>query len=109
MRGESRPIRPPLLPLDSLERTLSSFEPCRESCVMLLCATYFALSDAFGSVHSPGRFFAAQQLKLMLAYIALHYEIRPLEKRPSNVQVSDFSFPPLEATLEVRRRRDGEI
>lgn len=55
--------------------------------------------------HSPGRFFAANQLKLTLAHIAMHYEIEPIEKRPANKWFVGSMAPPLGETLRVRRRK----
>jgi hypothetical protein len=54
--------------------------------------------------HSPGRFFASQQLKLTLAYIALNYEIKPIPSRPENKWFVGSSGPPLDATICIRRR-----
>ncbi|OCL01466.1 cytochrome P450 [Glonium stellatum] len=56
----------------------------------------------------PGRAFAAQELKALLALISLRYEIKPLTKRPNNMTFSEFSVPPLTATLSVRRRKLGK-
>ncbi|KAH8886988.1 cytochrome P450 [Thozetella sp. PMI_491] len=44
--------------------------------------TFLAFSH--GPNACPGRFFAANQLKLTLAHIALHYEIEPIAQRPAN-------------------------
>ncbi|EPE27439.1 Cytochrome P450 [Glarea lozoyensis ATCC 20868] len=52
----------------------------------------------------PGRFFAAQQLKLVLAYIAMNYEIEPVAQRPANHWFVGSSGPPLETTIRIRRR-----
>ncbi|KAF2139643.1 uncharacterized protein K452DRAFT_300184 [Aplosporella prunicola CBS 121167] len=70
-------------------------------------------SDAFvpfghGRHSCPGRFFAAQVLKLILAHITLKYDIQPLQKRPSNVYMSDFCAPPQKAILTIRRKVRGE-
>ncbi len=56
---------------------------------------------------SPGRFFAAHQLKIMLAYIMLNYDIKPLASRPPNEYFSDNITPSATATISVRRRRPG--
>ncbi|KAF2091838.1 cytochrome P450 [Saccharata proteae CBS 121410] len=66
-------------------------------------------SDAFvpfghGQHSCPGRFFAAQVLKLILAYITVHYDIEPLPTRPQNTYMSDFSAPSTTAKLRIRRR-----
>ncbi|KAG9233638.1 putative Ent-kaurene oxidase [Amylocarpus encephaloides] len=54
----------------------------------------------------PGRFFASQQLKIVLAYVATNYEIEPLETRPANNWFVGSSGPPLHATIRIRRRRN---
>ncbi len=54
---------------------------------------------------SPGRFFAAHQLKLLLAYIVLHYELQPREKVELKY-VTDFVLPPVKEKVLVRRRTD---
>ncbi|KAI6089470.1 cytochrome P450 [Hypoxylon rubiginosum] len=53
----------------------------------------------------PGRFFASSELKLMLAYIITHYNIEPLEQRPSNFWFGMNRIPPMKATIRVRRRK----
>ena len=55
---------------------------------------------------SPGRFFASQQLKLVLAYIALNYDIQPIACRPDNQWFVGSSGPPLGEKISIRRR-DG--
>lgn len=57
------------------------------------------------STSSPGRFFAANQLKLTLAHIALYYEIEPIAARPVNKWFVGSMSPPLGDTLRVRRRK----
>ncbi|KAI1850940.1 hypothetical protein JX265_007265 [Neoarthrinium moseri] len=52
----------------------------------------------------PGRFFASSELKLMLAYILLHYDFEMQEKRPENVWFGLQRVPPLKASLRFRRR-----
>ena len=41
-------------------------------------------------VCSRGRFLAAYELKLIVAYIAMNYDIEPLPVRPENAKFSDF-------------------
>ena len=53
--------------------------------IVLIFRTYTDLMHGY----SPGRFFAANELKAMLAYIVLNYDV----KLPEDKQVSD----PLEA------------
>ena len=54
---------------------------------------------------SPGRWFVAHQLKLLLAYIALNYDMQPLESRPPNRIFGDSIVPSSTATISVRRRK----
>ncbi|KAI1765975.1 cytochrome P450 [Hypoxylon sp. FL1150] len=53
----------------------------------------------------PGRFFASSELKLMLAYIIMNYDIEQLEQRPSNFWFGMNRLPPMKATIRVRRRK----
>ncbi|KAH7379865.1 putative Ent-kaurene oxidase [Cadophora sp. MPI-SDFR-AT-0126] len=52
----------------------------------------------------PGRFFASQQLKLVLAYIALNYDIQPITARPPNDWFVGSQGPPLDVRVCIRRR-----
>lgn len=52
----------------------------------------------------PGRFFAASELKLMLAYVLMNYDFEMLDTRPENVWLGMNRLPPMKATLRVRRR-----
>lgn len=56
-------------------------------------------------ISSPGRFFAAFELKAMLAYAILHYDLK-LEgtTRPANRWYALSIFPPSDARLLVKRR-----
>ncbi|KAI1345677.1 putative cytochrome P450 [Xylaria sp. FL0043] len=53
----------------------------------------------------PGRFFAAAELKLILAHAILHYEFEFLPKKPEGSWVGITRLPPLTATIKVKRRR----
>lgn len=57
-------------------------------------------------VRSPGRWFVAQQLKLLLAYVALNYDIQQLEgRRPLNRVIGDSMVPRRDTVIKVRRRQ----
>ncbi|KAI1082512.1 cytochrome P450 [Whalleya microplaca] len=58
-----------------------------------------------GSHACPGRFFAANQLKIALAHIVLLYEIEPIPRRPVNQWFFGHIGPPMSETLRVRRRK----
>ena len=56
---------------------------------------------------SPGRFFAANELKAMLAYIVLNFDIK-LEgdgKRPENIHWGPAVIPDLNARVLFRKRK----
>lgn len=79
--------------VDTLGKSLSQVEEVQTSNHLLTLCLF-----------SPGRFFAAQQLKLVLAHIAMNYEIRPIDTRPPNRWFAGSAGPPLEATIMIRRR-----
>ena len=54
---------------------------------------------------SPGRWLAAHQLKLMLAYMSVNYEIQHMAQRPANWVLGDVLIPSDTATMMVRRRK----
>ncbi|KAI0382415.1 putative cytochrome P450 [Hypomontagnella monticulosa] len=53
----------------------------------------------------PGRFFAAAELKLILAHALLRYDFEMLPERPKGSWVGVTSLPSLKATIRVRRRK----
>ena len=62
------------------------------------------LSFSHGRHACPGRFFVALEMKLLLAYMVMNYEIQPLKSRPPNVWIGSTSVPPMKAALKVRRK-----
>jgi cytochrome P450 len=65
--------------------------------------TFLAFSH--GPNACPGRFFAANQMKLTLAHIALYYDIEPLPQRPEGRWFVGSLGPPFDVMLRVKRRR----
>ncbi|RFU31892.1 hypothetical protein B7463_g4405, partial [Scytalidium lignicola] len=63
------------------------------------------LTFSHGKHACPGRFFAAAELKLMLAYIVTHYDVEPIVERPHNQWIAGSVIPPTKATIRIRRRR----
>ncbi|KAI1148836.1 putative cytochrome P450 [Nemania diffusa] len=53
----------------------------------------------------PGRFFAAAELKLILAHALLHYDFEVLPKKPEGSWVGITRLPPLTATIKVKKRK----
>lgn len=64
------------------------------------------LSFGHGRHACPGRFFAANELKLLLAYVVLNYDIEPLAVRPMGTWIAATALPPMRATIKVRRRKE---
>lgn len=66
------------------------------------------LAFGHGKHACPGRFFVQHELKMMLAYITMNYEIPYLAERPANQWIGSAVIPPPTATLKVRRRANVE-
>jgi cytochrome P450 len=52
----------------------------------------------------PGRFFAANELKLVLAHLVMNYDIEQLRTRPGNIWFGVNRVPPFKATIRIRKR-----
>ncbi|KAF2759882.1 putative cytochrome P450 [Pseudovirgaria hyperparasitica] len=59
-----------------------------------------------GKFSCPGRFFASNTIKIILAHLILHYDFRYPEGqgRPKNVCLHEYIFPDPEAQVEFRRK-----
>jgi cytochrome P450 len=68
-----------------------------------LSSTYHPFG--YGRHACPGRFFASNELKLMLAHVFENYEIEPLEVRPPYTRLGATLLPPMKATIKVRKIR----
>lgn len=71
-------------------------------------------SDSFlafghGKHACPGRFFASAEIKLMLAYIIMNYDVQPLLQRPKNQVIAGTIIPPMKAGIKVRRRKNARM
>ncbi|TBU42680.1 cytochrome P450 [Dichomitus squalens] len=63
-----------------------------------------------GGKHAcPGRFFAANELKTMMAHLVLNYDVKFAEegKRPTNVRFGPADLPSHNAQVLFRKRRRG--
>ncbi|KAF9002788.1 cytochrome P450 [Cyathus striatus] len=57
------------------------------------------------SIKCPGRFFAVNELKAMLAYIVLHYDVKiPTGIRPPNTWFQQYIIPNTKAKVMFRKR-----
>lgn len=52
----------------------------------------------------PGRFFVSLELKMLLAYMVMNYEVEPLATRPPNTWFGQNNLPPFKAKIRVKRR-----
>ncbi|KAK4166398.1 Ent-kaurene oxidase [Cladorrhinum sp. PSN259] len=57
----------------------------------------------------PGRFFVAHGIKMILAYMLHNFEMKPLKERPKPMWLGGTIIPPVQAQIEIRRRRKGEM
>lgn len=62
------------------------------------------LGFGYGKHSCPGRFFAAHEMKLLLAHLVQHYDVEELPKRPVQQTVMETKLPSNSATIRVRRR-----
>lgn len=62
------------------------------------------LTFGHGRSACPGRFLAVDMIKLITTYLITNYDVKPYPERPKNKWFADALYPPLDATLEVRRR-----
>ncbi|KAL4925061.1 cytochrome P450 [Aspergillus undulatus] len=65
------------------------------------------LGFGFGQHACPGRFFALNEVKLVVAQMLLHYDIEHIPKRPASVPIMWLNYPAPNATVRVRRRREA--
>ncbi|PMD30345.1 cytochrome P450 [Hyaloscypha variabilis F] len=63
------------------------------------------LSFGHGRHACPGRFFAATEMKLLVAYIMMNYDVKPLAVRPPNTYIAGSIIPPMKDIVSVRRRK----
>ncbi|TLS26874.1 hypothetical protein PpBr36_04795 [Pyricularia pennisetigena] len=67
------------------------------------CTSTEYMAFGHGKHACPGRFFAAAELKLMLAHVLLEYELEKIE-RPVGTWYGIMRIPPMSYELKIRRR-----
>ncbi|KAI0506203.1 cytochrome P450 [Xylaria bambusicola] len=65
--------------------------------------TYFFFS--YGRAACRGRWFATRVIKLFLAYLILHYDIKPLQGDIKKYEIADTQFYDSTAEMVVRKRK----
>ena len=60
--------------------------------------------------YSPGRFFAATELKVMLAHVILNYDVKMAngQGRPANWVFETMAMPDIKAEVMFRKRREAQ-
>jgi cytochrome P450 len=66
------------------------------------------LAFGHGRYACPGRFFAANEVKLLLGHALLSYDFEAVHERPKNTWIGLARIPPMKAVLRVRRRKDAD-
>ncbi|KAH8824882.1 cytochrome P450 [Flagelloscypha sp. PMI_526] len=56
----------------------------------------------------PGRVFAVQNIKLILAHLLLNYDIEPFAARIPNFSIGDINVVPVDAQMRIRKRAEKE-
>ncbi|TEB33115.1 cytochrome P450 [Coprinellus micaceus] len=83
------------------------FDPYRFK-IQLPTSTLHTLTFGYGKHACPGRFFAAQEMKLLVAYFLIHYDLKlenPDGKRPKNLWLNAFNMPSSNARVLMRKRK----
>ncbi|RAH70348.1 cytochrome P450 [Aspergillus aculeatinus CBS 121060] len=82
----------------------SDLEENRKKALSIATTTDAFLVFGHGRHACPGRFFAAQTMKLMLAYLVRHYEVEPIDQGPEKEVQVGTARPSAQLCLRVRRR-----
>ena len=62
------------------------------------------LTFGHGRHACPGRFFAIQEIKLLVAHVILNFDFQHMDKRPQNTWIGNTQIPPMKAMLTIRKR-----
>ena len=62
------------------------------------------LSFGHGKHSCPGRFFASQEMKLMLAHLLQHYDVEYMAERPAQQAIMENKLPSNSTNIRVRRK-----
>jgi cytochrome P450 len=99
----NRTAKPQTLESENEKRDLDKLLESKNLSTVTTSDTF--LSFGHGRHACPGRFFAATEMKLLLAYIVMNYDIKSMETRPPNEFMGGNVLPPMKANIRVRRRK----
>ncbi|KAK4096713.1 cytochrome P450 [Parathielavia hyrcaniae] len=99
--GEFKPFR------FAEQRSDASIDYVRRAAKAFATTSTDFLAFGHGRNACPGRFFAANELKLMMAHLVLHYDIELGGERPRNSWFGLNRVPPLQATIRIKRREEA--
>ena len=80
----------------------------RETRMLIKAAATTELTYAVwghGKHACPGRFFAVNLIKMIVAHMVQHYEVKPWDVRPANMWIGDTPVPPRSLNMEICRRQ----
>lgn len=75
----------------------------------LIVTTDDFFSFGFGKHACPGRFFASQEMKLMIAHIVMNYDIEMDGPRPANFLINGSSVPKDDVQMRIRLRQTASL
>ncbi len=95
--------------VDEDQEAMPTKESLREALVKKANLSFTSVGPQYhpfghGRHACPGRFFAANELKLLLAYMVQNYDFEFLESRPPSQWVGPSLIPPRTATIKIRKR-----
>lgn len=69
------------------------------------------LHFGYGKYACPGRFFASDEIKMILVHLLLNFDFKyPAgQTRPANISAGEFLFPEPTARVLMRRRANNDI
>jgi cytochrome P450 len=83
----------------------NSFKQSAQASLSLVTLTDNFLPFGAGRHACPGRFFAANELKLLIAHLVDNYDIEKLEERPKGINMIGISLPAGNEMVRTRLRR----
>ncbi|KAF7551669.1 hypothetical protein G7046_g7655 [Stylonectria norvegica] len=90
------------------ERQANADEGSRARALGMVTTSDKHLAFGHGRHACPGRFFVAYELKLIMAHLLLNYDIKMLDERPQPQWIGATIIPPLDARIEIRRKKVSE-
>ncbi|KAK9852236.1 cytochrome P450 [Penicillium brevicompactum] len=91
--------------VETAKEKIADAKNCKPVMLTMTSDTFLPFGHARHSC--PGRWFASHHIKLVLAYIFLHYDIQGMPERPLNHVWGEHPIPPPGTVIKVKRRAVG--